>query len=1117
MSSADQQQRLQAIDTNISCIVQAPAGSGKTELLIQRLLALLAVVDKPQQILAITFTNKAAAEMRRRLLDALADAQSAPQPQVEHEALTWRLARQALERQGESLLLNPAQLAIQTIDSFCATIVRKMPWVTRFGGMPDMSNDAPELYETAVTQLLAQLEQPGPVSDALKIVLEHLDNNMAVVQRMLISLLGRRDQWLRHLTSDKEKLHSELNAGLERICNEHLERARQSIPAPLVAELLACIDFAAHHCPDDTAIAHWREQDVLPPATMAQIPLWCGLADLLLTSSGTLRKSLNKNVGFPAGHHYKASKQRMANLLEQFERIPDLAVAFQQVRSLPQQSYTSKQWQLVDALFDLLPRLVAQLWLVFRSRGEADFTEIALKANQALGEADNPSDLLLQLDYQLQHVLVDEFQDTSRLQYQLFSTLTAGWTAGDGRTLFLVGDPMQSIYRFREAEVGLFLHSFKGAFGSADLPLTPLRLCSNFRSQQGIVDWVNQAFTTIFPARMDVTTGAVPVATAEAVKPALDGNAVHIHPFAGVDDVAEAERIVAIIEAARDQDPQQTIAVLARGRNHLRRLLPLLRQRGIAYQAKDIDRLEARPAVLDIVHLTRALLHRGDRLAWVAVLRAPWCGLTLDDLHHLCGEPHERTIPLMLADMTVIARLSDDGRCRLERVWPILQRAMKVRSQLPLRDLVEGCWVALGGPVGLSENAITDINLVFALIEELDQGGDLADMEQLARRLQQLYSPADSHASGKLQIMTIHKAKGLQFDTVILPGLGKKTRTSDAPLLRWLEHPEHGLLLAPVSARGSREKDLVYQLVAHLEACKDDFENARLLYVATTRAIRHLHLLGHAQTDKNGDLQPLRGSLLEKLWPRVGHVYDQIEQQESMDGAEDRLVRLQRLKSSWTLPLSAGIPLISLPVDKTASMPAADNLVDSLYSGWEKSLYRHVGTLVHQIFERITLAGSGVWNDVKEGPRIEAIQQSLRSLGVRQKDLTEATQKVMAAVDRALASSRGQWLLAPYVDQASELPLSGLKDEQMIHAVIDRTFVAEGLRWVVDYKTSTPAPGEKLENFFQREASRYQPQLQIYAELMQRFDPDHQVKAALYFPLVDGWLEIETANGSFAP
>jgi ATP-dependent exoDNAse (exonuclease V) beta subunit len=357
--------------------------------------------------------------------------------------------------------------------------------------------------------------------------------------------------------------------------------------------------------------------------------------------------------------------------------------------------------------------------------------------------------------------------------------------------------------------------------------------------------------------------------------------------------------------------------------------------------------------------------------------------------------------------------------------------------------------------------------------------------------------------------MTIHKAKGLQFDTVILPGLGKKTRTSDAPLLRWLEHPEHGLLLAPVSARGSQEKDMVYKLVAHLEACKDDFENARLLYVATTRAIRHLHLLGHAQADKNGDLQPATGSLLEKLWPQVGYAYEQLEAPLITPVAEDRLVALQRLVSSWTLPEPAGVPPLSFPAESTASTTTVDNLDEDLYSGWEKSLHRHVGTLVHQLFERITLAGSGVWSDLKQVQRVAEVEQSLRGLGVRQKDLAEATQKVTDAVDRTLASPRGQWLLTPYPEQAVELALSGFNNEQMIHAVIDRTFVADGLRWVVDYKTSTPAPGERLEDFLKREASRYQPQLHIYRELMQRFDPEHEVRAALYFPLVDGWQEIE--------
>jgi ATP-dependent exoDNAse (exonuclease V) beta subunit len=117
----------------------------------------------------------------------------------------------------------------------------------------------------------------------------------------------------------------------------------------------------------------------------------------------------------------------------------------------------------------LLPRAAGQLKLVFQARGQVDFTEVAQGALLALGGTEAPSDLALALDYRIRHLLVDEFQDTSITQYELIAKLTAGWEPGDGRTVFAVGDPMQSIYRFREAEVGLFLRA--RAAGIADLAL----------------------------------------------------------------------------------------------------------------------------------------------------------------------------------------------------------------------------------------------------------------------------------------------------------------------------------------------------------------------------------------------------------------------------------------------------------------------------------------------------------------------------------------------------------------------------------------------------------------------------------------------------------------------
>jgi ATP-dependent helicase/nuclease subunit A len=129
-----------------------------------------------------------------------------------------------------------------------------------------------------------------------------------------------------------------------------------------------------------------------------------------------------------------------------------------------------------------------------------------MAAQRALGEPEEPTDLALSLDYQIRHLLVDEFQDTSVSQFSLLEKLTAGWQRGDGRTIFVVGDPMQSIYRFREAEVGLFLKACGDGIGA--IPLELVRLSANFRSDKGIVDWVNATFPSVLPTEEEITTGA---------------------------------------------------------------------------------------------------------------------------------------------------------------------------------------------------------------------------------------------------------------------------------------------------------------------------------------------------------------------------------------------------------------------------------------------------------------------------------------------------------------------------------------------------------------------------------------------------------------------------------
>ena len=343
---------------------------------------------------------------------------------------------------------------------------------------------------------------------------------------------------------------------------------------------------------------------------------------------------MNARLGFPAdrqgaGQRRPAAAQR-GDVREWLQRHGEFPALGESAAPGPRPAagrYDESTWDVIAALLSVLPRAAAHLATVFAERGAVDFPQGSLAALDALGDPDAPSDLLLRMDLRLEHLLIDEFQDTSFAQLDLLARLTAGWSGGDGRTLFAVGDPMQSIYRFRGAEVRVFVDAQQRGM-IAGVPVEQLTLRRNFRAQARLVDWVNAVFPAVLGAVNDPWRGAVAFAPAVAEHPARPGPAMTFDACASID--AEAECVVAHVRAALAGDGD--VAILARSRGHLAAILPALRAEGIAYAAVDLDRLGDRPAVLDLQALTHALVQPADRLAWLAVLRAPWCGLVLADL-----------------------------------------------------------------------------------------------------------------------------------------------------------------------------------------------------------------------------------------------------------------------------------------------------------------------------------------------------------------------------------------------------------------------------------------------------------------------------------------------------
>jgi ATP-dependent exoDNAse (exonuclease V) beta subunit len=1127
----DQQARIRALDPETSFIVQAPAGSGKTGLLTQRYLVLLAGVESPEEIIAITFTRKAAGEMRDRILNALLAARSDTAPEEVHERRTWELARQALrqDRAREwNLLDNPARMRIRTIDSLATDLARQMPLLSEFGAVPAITEDAQVLYREAAQAALEQLESGDEWSESLMRLMRHRDNRLDALQDLIAEMLARRDQWLRHVADpDNPRLRrEEIEPVLCELVEEALAQLRGTMPLRLNEELPDLVRYAAANLPEDSGIQVCRDLTSMPGAGLDDLPAWTVIADFPMTGSGKPERAWRKKVtireGFPARSEnkdaeetarFREMKDRMQELLASLEGEEGFRNALSRLGILPNPAYSDEEWSVLEALFRVLLFSAAQLKGVFSNHGQVDFIEVAMRANQALGSEDRPTDLALRLDYQIRHLLVDEFQDTSQNQFDLFRQLTTGWQPGDGRSLFLVGDPMQSIYRFREAEVGLFLQAWEGGLGQ--LPLEPLSLSVNFRSQQGVIDWVNEQFRVVMPTGDDKSTGAVRYAASDGFRPALPGEAVRVHAFTDRDDEAEAAKVVEIIREARQAKPEGTIAVLARTRSHLAEIVRQFKEQKLPFQAVEIESLGQRPVVQDLLALSRALIHPADRIAWLAVLRAPFVGLRLVDLHALAGDRHDLTIPDLLNDESRNAALSDDARLRLDRVKPLLNAAIGERNRKPLRAWIEGLWIALGGPACLrDDNELQDAEVFFRAVEELATSRNEVGPQTLQQKMDALFALPDVRASEALQLMTIHKAKGLEFDTVIVPGLGRTPRADTTRLLYWLERtgrsgrPE--LIFGPIRSAWE-EHNRTADYIRRLESEKGQYEDGRLLYVAATRARERLHLLGAVKTRSDGSMgEPPSASLLARLWPVVRKVFEESYQgkkaEPGTDFQEELDLRPQvprmRLVADWQCPG----PPVGLRAQSVSLQPTGEE--PTIEFDWAGETARHIGTVVHRILQYL-----GSTNKEPETAcgelQIEVVSRHLLiQAGVSGDMLNAAIKRVRLAVINTVQDAKGRWVLSHQHQSArNEYPLTTVFQGEVHRMVIDRTFIDEqGVRWIVDYKTSAHEGGA-LDVFLDQEVERYRPQLQGYARAFKDIE-NREVRTGLYFPLLQAWREV---------
>ena len=1192
--------RAEALDTRSSCIVEAPAGSGKTGLLVQRYLKLLGdeSVEQPEEVLAITFTNKATAELRERVLEQLqrAGGEALREDANDFDRETRALAEAALARSVRldwAILERPSRLNIRSIDSVCAEIANSLPLLAGGGGPRQPVEDAEPLYRLAARRTLLQLGgTDAALHEALRTVLLHRDGNLADCETLLANMLQTREQWgeLVPLTPgalDDETLDREVRVRLERSLESSvcagLSRALRAMPAGVLEELTllaARLGVAPGYKDKVSPIAICAGRYETPKAAAEHLGHWIALIGLVLKSDGDWRKRHSQSdVKFEIS---KADAALLKQLVQEIQS-DGLREALCGVLALPPAKYPDDQWEVAKALFHVLRWALAELRLLFAERGECDFAELALAAREALRAEDGSSDLALSAGGTLRHLLVDEMQDTSSGQYDLLDLLTRSW---DGRTqtLFLVGDPKQSIYLFRQARVERFLRTMKEQ-RLGEIELKPLQLTSNFRSQGALVEDFNNAFDLLFPRpgdeRLSSSEGVdVPFVEAHAVREKTMDAGIVWHPAMversarGDRAMQEAREIRRIIEErlamplpeGRD-DPARhkpwRIAVLGRARSHLKAVIAEFKRDdgdgALRYRAIDLDPLDELPEVLDALALTRALLHPADRVAWLAVLHAPWCGLGVADLLTLTGEGDEADPGATVARLVRERRglLSEQGQQLVDRVWPVLETSMATLGRTSLTVHVERTWRSLGGDAALSTEERGNVQRYLRVLREVESEGDLGDLKVLWARLKKLYAEPGSGEikDGKLPVdlMTIHKAKGLEWDLVLVPGLERDGGRTANVLLNWLKFDDvlngdagASVVLAPIWEKGA-ESDKLSEWLKSIRAKREAAERKRLFYVATTRAREELHLFGAATLTVEGEIaQPQHDSLLNACWPAAAtHFellaigssvldpsssmmdeqpfdtldYDEAEkefalaasaQEAQTEEAVERLPMIQRLPMNFDPSARfriAQVDRLEYPAASALRRTAAFERPEGSFA------VRAFGNVVHRYLQVMAarLEGGTSCDDLlAELPRWESrLIASLRGEGLSPVLATRETARAGRALLLALGDPVGRWILSPHASAASERAITMASSETRSLRV-DRTFVAgdapmsagESCIWIVDFKTSEQGSCSDAA-FEAAETEKYRAQLETYAALRRALpDGSLPIRLGLFYPLV---------------
>jgi ATP-dependent helicase/nuclease subunit A len=1083
-----------ASDPEISAWVAANAGAGKTYTLANRVARLLLGGARPEKILCLTFTKAAAAEMQNRLFQQLGGWAMLADDELRAEivriggdahedlAKARRLFAQALE--------TPGGLKVLTLHAFCQIVLSRFPLEAR----------VPPAFEVLDDQTARQL-----IAEARQHVLERAgagDRDLADAVALLVTetsetrLSGILDA---ALGGDRRKLDrffgdaADLAARVRESHGLGGDESIQSIETAFCAALTRDIAnlHAAHAWLAEGAKSDAEAAAKLAPVLADIANGFAALGDFLLTRDGEPRKKL-------------ATKKLTDARPDLFAFLTDLQGRY---CAAAERHRAARAAQLVHAALILVRAMREHYRNAKRLRGVLDYDDLIVETRDLLARRSAAQWVLYKLDGGIDHVLIDEAQDTSQEQWDIVKALTAEFFSGLGRersqlrTIFAVGDEKQSIFSFQGADPGNFEKSrrhFADVIAGAEQQLYEVPLITSRRSAPEILSFVDRVFESE-AARAGLTYGGAEIIHRAHRETAKGG--IEFWP-ALVPEEEEETDYYAPVDVVRKQSPVARLAALVAGKidgwlksgaqlpGHERPIAPrdimillprrepfggeVIRQlklRRVPVAGADRVRLSEQIAVMDLVALGRFVLQREDDLNLAALLRSPLCGLSEEDLFSLA---HDRKTDLWTR---LVARRGD-----FTAAHTFLSALLERADYAPPFEFYSHALTGLGGKdmllarLGMESADAIEEFVSLALAYERGHSPSLEGFLDWVERGSVEIKRDMEHGRDEVRVMTVHGAKGLEADIVILPDT---TSLPEPPSRKGHLLYDEDRVLFPLADEEAPQ--IVKQAKARAEA-ETLREHRRLFYVALTRARDRLYVCGFENKKgvKDGSWYELARAAAESLGVKVtqgdGEIiaYGTTHDEKGIPAAS---AREKHALPGWVrkpAPIEPALPRLIRPSDAVDGAPPT-------FSPLGAGRFRR-GLVVHALLARLP--------EIAAERRRAVAMAFVQASGLKQPEaLVDETLAVLDDPAFAAAFAPGSQAEAGLLAELPELGVGA-----RVNGRIDRLAVSDDRVLILDYKTNRPPPAREVDV-----PAVYLAQMALYRAAAAKVFPGRRIVCGLVF------------------